>query len=247
MPRACLVAPLHPDPTPLEVSSLRSLLVSAAERARHPYARARELAPGLHELVAVLRPRHGLEIPSLEELHHHDLEGPEVFTHARRGTLGEPLEFGRAGPLPGVHAHVLGGPGEADADTAVAVFELADRIHDVLGPAGLVLAFPCRGMALFVAPHARSLSRALARFGRQRQYWTSDDVATHRVATLPPARVALQFLARWTASAHTRFPGPVSPALYWYRPGRPFTALVDSVHRPGEYPAEFLQQLGSDA
>ena len=37
---------------PLPEPRLRSLLVSAAERARHPHAEARELAPGLHELVA---------------------------------------------------------------------------------------------------------------------------------------------------------------------------------------------------
>ena len=65
-------------------------------------------------------PRHGLEIPTREEIHHHRLGDLEAFAHARLGTLAEPLEFGRAGPLPGVHAHVLGGPGDAAADTSAA-------------------------------------------------------------------------------------------------------------------------------
>lgn len=245
MPRACSVAPLHPDPVPFAASQLRSLLVGPAARARHPYAHARELASGLHELVAVLRPRHGLEVLTREELHHHGLAAPDVFDHARRGTGSEHLEFGRAGPLPGVHAHVLGGPGDADADTAVALFTIADSIQDILGPAGLVLGFPCRGMVLFIAPQARGLCRALTRFGRQRQFWTSDDVATQRIAALPPVRVALQFLTRWTASAHAQFPDPVSPALYWHRPGHPLSVLVDNVHRPGDYPAEFAQFIAA--
>ena len=241
MPRSCNVAPLQPDPTPLALPQLRSLLVGPDHRARHPYAHARELAPGLHELVAVVRPRHGLEIPTREEIHHHGLADPEAFVHARLGTCDEPLEFGRAGPLPGVHAHVLGGPGEASADTSAAVFVLADRLRDVLGPAGLVLSVPCRGMTLFVAPTARGLCRALTRFGRQRQFWTSDDAATPEVAALPPTRAALQFLASWTASAHIKFPEPVSPALYWYRPDQPLAVLVDNVHRPHHYPHSFDQ------
>ena len=52
---------------PLPEPRLRSLLVSAAERARHPLAEARELAPGLPELVARDGPD-DLQIPTRAEL-----------------------------------------------------------------------------------------------------------------------------------------------------------------------------------
>jgi hypothetical protein len=209
--------PLAGGRQPLPGPRLRSLLVPAAERALHPLAEARELAPGLHELIA-LRCAGGLQIPGRDELRVHGLDAVAAFVRARTGTCGEPLEFGRAGPLPGVHAYILGGPGSRD--TAVAALELP-RLGAALGPAGLVFAIPARSTALFVAPGARGLCRTLAQIGRFRQFWCSDgDAAPLRI------RESLRFLATWTANAHARLPGPVSPALYWQRPGRPLAVLT---------------------
>ena len=152
---------------------------------------------------------------------------------ARSGTCGEPLEFGRAGPLPGVHAYILGGPG--GSDTAVAALELPARLGATLGPTGVVLAIPARGTALFLAPHARGLCRALAHIGRFRQFWCSDGDAAP-----PQVDLSLRFLATWAANAHARLPGPVSPALYWQRPGRPLTLLARDAREPLHLPALFL-------
>lgn len=214
---------------PLPGPRLRSLLVSTAERAVHPHAEARELAPGLHELVGLRCADGGLQIPGRGELRFHGIDAADAFTRARAGTCGEPLEFGRAGPLPGVHAFLLGGPG--GSDTAVAALELHARFGAALGPAGVVLAVPARGTALFIAPHARGLCRALAQIGRFRQFWCSDgDEAPLRV------RESLRFLATWTGNAHARLPAPVSPALYWQRPGHPLALLVRDAREPLELP-----------
>ena len=211
---------------PLPEPRLRSLLVDAAERARHPQAEARELAPGLHELVA----RDGLDLPlpSRGELRFHGIGPAAAFSRARRGTCSEALEFGRAGPLPGVHAYIVGGPG--GRDTAVAALEL-ERLGATLGPAGAVLAVPARGTALFLAPLACGLRPTLARVGRFRQFWSSD-------ADDVPLQLheSLRFLATWTANAHARLPGPVSPALYWQRPGAALTVLVADVREPFDPP-----------
>lgn len=216
---------------PLPEPRLRSLLVSAAERARHPRAEARELAPGLHELVARDGPD-DLQIPDRGELRFHGIGPAAAFSRARRGTCSLALEFGRAGPLPGVHAYILGGPG--GRDTAVAALEL-EQLGASLGPAGAVLAVPARGVALFLAPLARGLARTLARVGRFRQFWSSD-------ADDAPLRLheSLRFLATWTANAHARLPGPVSPALYWQRPGRALTLLVADAREPFEPPVQLL-------
>jgi hypothetical protein len=219
----------HPRPD-RALADLRSLLVATGERARHPRAQARELAPGLHELVA-LRRGDTLQIPDRDELRRHDLDPAASFARARRGTLGEPLEFGRAGPLPGVHAYILGGPG--GPDTAVAALELAVRL--ALGPAGAVLSVPARGTALFLAPHGRGLHVALTRLGRVRQFWCSEPGAA-------PLRLSdsLRFLATWTHNAHARLPGPVSPAIYWQRPGHPLAVLVPDAREPFTPPPELL-------
>jgi hypothetical protein len=90
-----------------------------------------------------------------------------------------------------------------------------------------VLAVPARGTALFLAPRARGLSRVLARIGRFRQFWSSDgDDAPVKV------RDSLRFLATWTANAHARLPAPVSPALYWHRPGHPLAVLIADAREP---------------
>ena len=206
-----------PPPTP--GPRLRSLLVAADERHRHRHAEARELAPGLHELVALRRSDGSVELPARSELRFHGLDPAAAFTRARGGTCEEPLELGRAGPLPGVHAYILGGPG--GCDTAVVALELAERFAPVLGPAGVVLAVPARGTALFLAPRARDLGRSLAQLGRVRPFWRSDDDDA-------PLKLAesLRFLAAWTANAYARLPGPVSPALYWHRSGHPLTVLT---------------------
>jgi hypothetical protein len=211
---------------PLPEPRLRSLLVDAAERARHPQAEARELAPGLHELVA--RDGPDLPLPSRGELRFHGIGPVAAFARARRGTCSEALEFGRAGPLPGVHAYIVGGPG--GRDTAVAALEL-ERLGATLGPAGAVLAVPARGTALFLAPLACGLRPTLARVGRFRQFWSSD-------ADDVPLQLheSLRFLATWTANAHARLPGPVSPALYWQRPGAALTVLVADVREPFDPP-----------
>jgi hypothetical protein len=216
---------------PLPEPRLRSLLVSAAERARHPHAEARELAPGLHELVAHDSP-HDPPIPDRGELRFHGIGPGAAFSRARRGTCSEALEFGRAGPLPGVHAYIVGGPG--GRDTAVAALEL-EWLGAPLGPAGAVLAFPARGTALLLAPLASGLRPALARLGRFRQFWCSD-------ADDAPLRLheSLRFLATWTANAHARLPGPVSPALYWQRPGGALTLLVADARGPFDPPAQLL-------
>ena len=235
-PTSLRPAATPPTPTPpssLLVPRLRSLLVGDAERARHPHAEARELAPGLHELVG-LRRDHRVDILPRGALRFHGLDPAAAFARARRGTCDEPLEFGRAGPLPGVHAYILGGPG--GPDTAVAALELLTRLN--LGPAGAIVAIPARGTALFLAPHARGLPRALARLGRVRQFWCSEeDDAPQQLAA------SLHFLASWTASAHARLPAPVSPALYWQRPGHPLTLLTPDARRPFTPPPELLHPL----
>jgi hypothetical protein len=216
---------------PLPEPRLRSLLVNAAERARHPQAEARELAPGLHELVARDGPD-DLQIPGRGELRFHGIGPAAAFSRARRGTCSQALEFGRAGPLPGVHAYIVGGPG--GRDTAVAALEL-EQLGASVGPAGAVLAVPARGTALFLAPLARGLRPALARIGRFRQFWSSDaDDAPLRLAD------SLHFLAVWTANAHTRLPGPVSPALYWQRPDGALTVLVADAREPFDPPSRWF-------
>ncbi len=218
---------------PLPEPRLRSLLVSAAERARHPQAEARELAPGLHELVARDGPEDDLQIPARGELRFHGIGPAAAFSRARRGTCSEALEFGRAGPLPGVHAYIVGGPG--GRDTAVAALEL-EHFGATLGPLGAVLAVPARGTALFLAPLACGLRPTLARIGRFRQFWCSD--ADDAPLLL---RESLRFLATWTANAHARLPGPVSPALYWQRPGAALTVLVADVREPFDPPNLLLE------
>jgi len=214
---------------PLPEPRLRSLLVSAAERARHPQAEARELAPGLHELVARDAPADDpRRIPARGELRFHGLGPAAAFARARRGTCGDALEFGRAGPLPGVHAYIVGGPG--GRDTAVAALEL-EQLGAELGPAGAVLAVPARGTALFLAPRAAGLRPALARVGRFRQFWCCDGDDAPLLL-----RESLRFLATWTANAHARLPAPVSPALYWQRPGAPLAVLVADAREPFEPP-----------
>ena len=221
-------APALPTPSPTPGPRLRSLLVSAAERARHPHAEARELASGLHELVALRRSDRSLELPARGELRFHGLDPDAAFTRARHGTCSEPLDFGRAGPLPGVHAYILGGPG--GHDTAVAALELA--VHTDPGPAGIVLAVPARGTALDLAPQARGLCRVLARIGHFRQFWSSDgDDGPIAVGD------SLRFLATWTANAYARLPDPVSPALYWHRPGHPLAVLIPDAREPFAIPA----------
>lgn len=223
----------RPAPPPPPGPRLRSLLVAATERARHPHAEARELAPGLHELVALRRIDGNIEYPARGELRFHGLDAAAAFTRARGGTCDEALEFGRAGPLPGVHAYILGGPG--GSDTAVAALELADRFGARLGAAGVVIAVPARGTALFLAPQARGLCRALARIGRFRQFWSSDgDDHPMKFAE------SLRFLATWTANAHARLPAPVSPALYWQRPDRPLAVLTADTREPFMIPGELV-------
>ncbi len=226
-----LAATSHP---PLATHHLRSLLVGADERARHPDAEARELAPGLHELVG-LRREQSVEVVPRGALRSHGLDPTEAFACARRGTCEEPLEFGRAGPLPGVHAYILGGPG--GPDTAVAALELLAR--QALGHAGAVLAIPARGTALFLAPHLRGLPRALARLGRVRQFWCSEQDDAPQQLT-----ASLRFLASWTASAHVRLPAPVSPSLYWHRSGHPLALLVADTRHPFTAPPELQAFLG---
>jgi hypothetical protein len=220
--------PRDAAPPPLATLRLRSLLVSADERARHPHAEARELAPGLHELVG-LRHRDHTEVLARGALRFHGLGPAAAFTCARRGTCDEPLEFGRAGPLPGVHAYILGGPG--GPDTAAAALELLTRLD--LDHTGAILAIPARGTVLFLAPHARGLTRALARVGRVRQFWCSeDDAAPQRFAA------SLRFLASWTTSAHARLPAPETPALNWHRQNHPLTVLTADAHSSFTPPPE---------
>ena len=229
LPREAAPPRCPPSPAP----RLRSLLVGAAERARHPHAEARELAPGLHELVGQRRELE-VQVVARDLLRGHGLDPAAAFAAARRGTCEEPLEFGRAGPLPGVHAYILGGPG--GPDTAVAALELLARLE--LGRAGAVLAIPARGTALFLAPHARGLARALTGLGRVRQFWCSDgDDAPLQL------RASLRFLASWTASAHARLERPVSPALYWHRGGRPLAVLTADARRPFTAPLELVDPL----
>ncbi len=107
-----------------------------------------------------------------------------------------------------------------------------------LGRAGAVLAIPARGTALFLAPHARGLARALTGLGRVRQFWCSDgDDAPLQL------RASLRFLASWTASAHARLERPVSPALYWHRGGRPLAVLTADARRPFTAPLELVDPL----
>jgi len=234
-PAPPLESPLRP-PRPLPPPRLRSLLVGAAERALHPEAEARELAPGLHELIARRGPDDTLQIPGRGELRFHGLGPAAAFARARARTCADDLELARAGPLPGVHAYILGGPGGPDnAVAAVELPRLLARHHATLGPAGAVLAVPARGTALFLAPGARGLRLALMQLGRLRQFWCSDPDD----APLRP-RESLRFLASWAANAHARLPHPVSPALYWQRPGAPLALLVADARDPFDPPPELL-------
>jgi hypothetical protein len=104
-----------------------------------------------------------------------------------------------------VHVDVLGGPD--GVDTAAALFELA------VGPSGLVFAVPARGTALLLAPDG--LAGAFGPGADPRELAAPRDLAA-----------SLRFLAVWTAGAHARLAGPVSPAVYWRRPGRPLAVLA---------------------
>lgn len=191
--------------------ALRALLVPPDERARHPDALARDLAPGLCELVARVRDGH-VQIPTASELAADGLGPAALFHRARLGTCSQRLAFSLAAPGPGVHAYMLGGPGEPD--TAAAVFELEALLGQAPGPVGTVVAVPSRGTALFVAPGARRLRRSLVAWGL-RQFWCAEREAA-------PVRLGetLQFLAAWARDAHRGLPGPISPALYWHHHGK---------------------------
>lgn len=207
--------------------ALRALLVGPDERARHPDALARELAPGLCELVARVGPDGALQIPARSELAADGTGLAALFHRARLGSCGERLAFSLAAPSPGVHAYMLGGPGHADA--AVAVLELEALLGQSLGPVGTVVAVPSRGTALFLAPGARRLRRSLVAWGL-RQFWCAEREAA-------PMRLgeSLRFLAMWARDAHRGLPGPVSPTLYWHHHGR-LSALGDLAvdHLPRE-------------
>lgn len=203
-PCARIVAPTPP--------ALRALLVSPSERARHPAALARDLGPGLCELVAQRDGDGRVEIPAERDLIRGGHGHAALFHRARLGTCSDPLAFGVAAPGPGVLAYMLGGPG--GPDTAAAVFELEALLGQALGPVGLVVAVPCRGTALFVAPGARRLRRSLVAHGL-RQFWCAEPEAA-------PVRLgdSLRFLASWARDAHRCLPAPISPSLYWYHLGK---------------------------
>jgi len=171
----------------------------------------RELAPGLCEAVAQVRGGAAQILPA-GELTAGGLGRAALFHRARLGSCGEQLRFSVAAPRPGVHAYMLGGPGSGEV--AAAALELEALLGRSPGPAGVVLAFPCRGTALFVVPGARRLRRALAGFGL-RQFWCAEPEGA-------PVDLAgsLRFLATWSQSAYRRLPGPVSPLLYWHFGGR---------------------------
>lgn len=203
-PAARVAAPTPP--------ALRAVLVSPAERARHPTALARDLGPDLCELVA-LRDGDGRQhVPDARDLLAGGHGPAAVFHRARLGTCSDPLAFAVAAPGPGVLAYMLGGPG--GNDTAAAVLELDALLGQALGQAGLVVAVPCRGTALFVAPGARRLRRSLVAHGL-RQFWCAEQESA-------PVRLgaSLRFLASWARDAHRGLPGPVSPSLYWHHHGR---------------------------
>lgn len=195
---------------------LRALLVAPGECARHPGALARELAPGLCELVGNALPDGRVEIPGTRELA--GLGRAGLFHRARLGTCSERLQFSLAAPSEGVHAYMLGGPGQVD--TAAAVLELESLLGQPPGPVGVVVAFPARGTALFVAPGARRLRRSLVAWGL-RQFWCAEPEAA-------PLRLGdtLRFMAGWARDAHRTLPGPISPLLYWHHHGK-LSALGD--------------------
>lgn len=203
-PAARVVAPTPP--------ALRALLVSPAERARHPTALARDLGPGLCELVALRDGDGRVQIPAERELVAGGHGPAALFHRARLGTCSDPLAFAVAAPGPGVLAYMLGGPG--GIDTAAAVFELEALLGQALGPVGLIVAVPCRGTALFIAPGARRLRRSLVAHGL-RQFWCAEQESA-------PVRfdASLRFLASWAQGAHRGLPGPVSPSLYWHHHGK---------------------------
>ncbi len=209
LPRVVRRTPVAVAPSP---PALRALLVGPDERARHPDALARELAPGLCELVARIGPGGALEVPARAELLTGGAGPAALFHRARLGTCGERLEFCVAAPAPGVHAYMLGGPGPTDV--AAAALELEALLGQALGPAGMVLAVPSRGTALFLAPGARGLRRSLVAWGL-RQFWCAERESA-------PVRLgdSLRFLATWARDAHRGLPGPVSPRLYWHHGGR---------------------------
>lgn len=243
--RPCSAAPPRPvlprvvrrtaDAAAPSPPALRALLVGPDERARHADALARELAPGLWELVARVGRGGALEVPARAELAADGAGTAALFHRARLGTCGERLEFCLAAPAPGVHAYMLGGPGQPDV--AVAVLELESLLGQALGPAGTVVAVPSRGTALFLAPGARRLRRSLVAWGL-RQFWCAEREAA-------PVRLgdSLRFLATWARDAHRGLPGPVAPGLYWHHHGR-LSALGDlSVDR---LPRELARLLVAD-
>jgi hypothetical protein len=215
---------------------LRALLVAPGECARHPGALARELAPGLCELVARLHPGGRVEVPDGRELAAEGLGAANLFHRARLGTCGERLDFGFAAPTEGVHTYMLGGPGRVD--TAAAVLELEALLGQPLGPVGTVLAVPARGTALFVAPGARRLRRSLVAWGL-RHFWCAEPEAA-------PVRLGdtLRFMASWARDAHRTLPGPVSPLLYWHHHGK-LSVLADL--EPSRLPRELARLVVAGA
>ncbi|MDC0671257.1 hypothetical protein [Nannocystis radixulma] len=207
--------------------ALRALLVSPGECARHPDALARELAPGLCELVACAVPDGRVEIPGRRELAAVGLGPAGLFHRARLGTCTEHLDFGLAAPSEGVHAYMLGGPGQRD--TTAAVLELEALLGQPPGPVGTVVAFPARGVAIFLAPGARRLRRSLVAWGL-RQFWCAEPEAA-------PLRLGdtLRFISSWTRDAYRTLPDPVSPLLYWHHHGK-LSVLgdLDLSHLPRE-------------
>lgn len=191
---------------------LRSILLAPDEAARDPHALARELAPGLCEVVALVRADGIPRIPTARELTAEGLGPAALFHRARLGTCAQRLDFGVAAPCPGVHAYMLGGPGEND--TAAAALELDALLGQAPGPVGTVVAVPCRGTALFVVPGARRLRRSLVDYGL-RQFWCAE-----REAARVDLDASLRFLAAWARDAHRSLPGPISPRLYWHHGGR---------------------------
>lgn len=205
-PRTMIVRPAR---TPA-ARPLRSVLLAPGGLAGSR-GLVRELAPGLFEAVAQVRCGTTQILPA-RELTAGGVGRAALFHRARLGSCGEQLRFSVAAPRRGVHAYMLGGPGSGEV--AAAALELDALLGRSPGPAGVVLAFPCHGTALFVVPGARRLRRALAGYGL-RQFWCAEPEAAP-----VDLSASLLFLSTWAQSAYRRLPGPVSPHLYWQHGGR---------------------------